>query len=68
MLLQAFKEKPQSWWKSPVASLLQATNSLKGGENACVISACLTTQVDVVTSWFEAKNYLIILNLKEMVV
>lgn len=68
VLLQIFKGKTQSWWKSPVTRVCfrqpRAIGFPSGEENPSVISACLATQVGAVTSWFEDKKYLIILNLK----
>lgn len=65
VLLQTFKGKGQSWWKSPVARVCfrqqTATGFPSRRENPCVISTCFATQVGPVTSWFGAKKYLIIL-------
>lgn len=57
ILLQIFKAKTESWWKSPVTRVCfrqpRAIGFPSGGENPPVISACLATQVGAVTSWFE---------------
>lgn len=68
ILLQIFKSKTQSWWKSPVTRVSfrqpRAIRFQSGGENPPVILASLATQVGAVTRCFEGKKYLIILSLK----